>query len=370
MSAARLESMLKNRNLTPDQLADAHTLSVDPHRCVTEDHELTLDDLIALGKFFKRPWSALLIDAPEVIDAKGVDNRSLRNQKVPPSPALIDQLEAVAAMLETAADLFPETRFAVPTGVSASTPPGAAARAIRTFLGVGDTEQVGAKDEYAALRLWADAFHRRGVYVSQRRLDDHTVRAFSRIDGEHAVVVVDTGDGAYARIFSLLHEYVHLTLRTAGICDLDDHSRVERFCNTVAAQVLMPTKLVKRLLGARAFDGDPENDDDLLRRLSNRLRVSQASLLIRLRELRIISQPHYDDIEERRAQRRPDDSKAPGGTYYPVRINRVGRRFAREVFGALDDGEINGQDASAALEIGEHLLRPYRRALDSSGARS
>lgn len=360
VSAVRLASMLTNRHKTAADIVTEVALSVDAYHCIHEDQELTLDDLVGLGKFFKRPWSYLLIDEPEVLNTTGVDNRSLLNQKVPPSAALLDQLEAVADMLATAADLFPDTQFEVPSSVSSSTPAKTMARAIRSFLGVSEAQQLKAKDEFGALRLWGGALQRRGVYVSQRRLDDDTVRAFSRVDGTHAVIVVDTQDGAHARIFSLLHEYTHIVLRSAGICDLDDHSRVERFCNAVAAAVLMPARLTRQLLGQRSFSGIPDDDDDLLRTLSKELRVSQAALLIRLRELGIISATRYDDMEERRSGRRADESRSPGGTYYPPRINRVGRRFAGEVFGALDQGAIDRQDASAALEIGEHLLATYR----------
>jgi Zn-dependent peptidase ImmA (M78 family) len=368
VSAARVASMLTNRHQTPGDIAAAISLSVDPHRCAREDMDVSLGDLVALGKFFKRPWSYLLIDEPEVIDAVGLDNRSHRNQKLPPSSALLDQIEAAAEMLATAADLFSETQFELPAGLSSSTPSKTAGTVIRDFLGVGERDQITARDEFSALRLWTDALQRRGVYVSQRRLDDPTVRAFSRVDGTHAVIVVDTADGAYARIFSLLHEYTHLVLRSGGICDFDEHSTIERYCNAVAAATLMPSRMVTKAIGARSFSGVADFDDELLRTLSKELRVSQAALLVRLRELGVISAAHFAEMEDRRSRRRSDRERTPGGTFYAPRINRVGRRFAREVFGALDVGRIDRQDASAALEIGEHLLATYRGELRKSEA--
>lgn len=369
VSAARLSSMLGNRNQSPVDLAGLD-LSVDPSLCVQADSDLTLEDLVGLGKFFKRPWSYLLIDEPEVLDTVGQDNRSLRNQKFPPSVALLDQIHAVVEMLSTAADLFPETTFEVPAGIASSTTAKTAGRVIREFLGVSERDQLQAKDDFSALRVWIDAVHRRGVYVSQRNLGDDTVRAFSRVDGSHAVIVLDTRDSAYARAFSLLHEYAHIVLRSEGICDLTEHSRIERFCNAVAAAALMPSKFVYKVLADRSFTGTADFDDDLLRDLSRGLRVSQAALLIRLRELGVISDSHYEAMEERRSRRRSEHVRTPGGTYYPPRINRVGRRYAREVFGALDDGQINRQDASAALEIGEHLLNTYRSELGSGEERT
>jgi len=369
VSAARLASMLGNRHQSSTDLADL-ALSIDPNRCVQIDSDLTLEDLVSLGKFFKRPWSYLLIDEPEVLDTVGQDNRSLRNQKHPPSAALLDQIHAVVEMLSTAADLFPETTFEVPAGITSSTTAKTAGRVIREFLGVSEQDQLQAKDDFTALRVWIDAVHRRGVYVSQRNLGDDTVRAFSRADGPHAVIVLDTRDSAYARAFSLLHEYAHIVLRSEGICDLEEHSRIERFCNAVAAAALMPSKFVYKVLAGRTFTGTADFDDELLRELSKGLRVSQAAVLIRLRELGVISTSHYEAMEERRSRRRSEHERTPGGTYYPPRINRVGRRYAREVLGALDDGQIDRQDASAALEIGEHLLNTYRAELGTGEERT
>lgn len=82
----------------------------------------------------------------------------------------------------------------------------------------------------------------------------------------------------------------------------------------------------------------------------------------------VISPAHFEEMEERRANRRADHERTPGGTFYGPRINRVGRRYARDVFGALDGGQIDRQDASTLLEIGEHLLPTYRDELGTSAS--
>ena len=362
--------MLANRNKSVSDVAADVPLSVDLSVLVATDTELLFEDLVALGKHFKRPWSYLLIDEAEVFDSAGQDNRSFTNQRRAPSPELLDEIEAVAEMLAAAVELFPSDRYEVPPEtITSATSPDVAGAAIRDFLGVTNDQQTRARDDFEALRLWIDALHARGVYVSQRRLRDETIRAFSRVQGDQAVVVVDTGDTPYARIFSLLHEYSHVILRSTGLCDLDDHSAVERHCNAVAAATLMPRALVASARAGRSFGGSPDADDSLLRQMSHEPRVSQAALLIRLRELGAFDQATYDALEARRSARRADESRTRGGTYYPPQINRVGRRYARNVFGALDDGLINRQDASALLEIGEHLIATYRDELEGRQGR-
>jgi Zn-dependent peptidase ImmA (M78 family) len=363
--------MLANRNKLVSDIAADVPLSVDLSVLVAADTELPFEDLVALAKHFKRPWSYLLIDEAEVFDSAGQDNRSFSNQRRAPSPELMDEIEAVAEMLAAAVELFPSNRYEVPpAAITSDTSPEVAGAAIRDFLGITTDQQTRARDDFEALRLWVDALHARGVYVSQRRLQDETIRAFSRVEGEQAVVVVDTGDTPYARIFSLLHEYCHVILRSTGLCDLDDHSAVERHCNAAAAATLMPRALVTSIRAGRSFGVSPDADDSLLREMSSELRVSQAALLIRLRELGAIDQATYDDLEARRSARRVDESRTPGGTYYPPQINRIGRRYAHNVFGALDHGLINRQDASALLEVGEHLVATYRDELEGRAGRS
>ncbi len=364
VSAARFRSMLANRHLTVEDAAERVTTSISLRALASDDQPVEFTDLEALGKLFKRPWSCLLSDEEEVLPQPGRDNRTHANQKAPASAALLEEYEAAAALLEAVTDLFPEHGYEVPDArITLETPADRAAQEIRSFLNVSIDAQLEAKDDYAALRLWVGSLHQRGVYVLQRKLGDETIRAFSRAEENQAVVVVDTADTAYARIYSAIHEYCHVVLRSTGICDLDDHHSVERYCNEVAAAVLLPDALLDdERVGVRAAIAAGLDDEHLIA-LSRRYRVSQAVLLIRLRDRGSIPRGLYDQLEMSRQARRPSGSSKGGGTYYSTAINRVGRRFARNIFGAVDEGTISRQDAGALLDVGEHLVDRFRREL-------
>lgn len=363
VSAARFRSMLANRHWTVDDVADWPTTGVDVRDLAARDLLVDFDDLVALGKLFKRPWSYLLSNEEEHFPAFGQDNRTFANQRVSMSVELLAEYEAAVALLDSAAELFPDQTYEVPpTWITRDTAPDQSASLIREFLAVTLEEQLAAKDAFAALRLWIAALHRRGVYVAQRRLRDKTVRAFSKAEGGQAVIVVDTGDTPYARIFSALHEYCHVVLRTTGICDMDEHRDVEQYCNEVAAAVLLPSELLDIELARSGFSFSQNADDEHLLKLSHRLHVSQAVLLIRLRDRGTISQATYEELEGRRQLRRPGRRKK-GGRYYPTAINKVGRRFARNVFGAVEEGVIERQDAGALLGVGEHSVDRLRAEL-------
>lgn len=359
VSAARFGSLLANRNLTPAEVGERARIQVRPEELAAQDLDVEFADVLALAKLFKRPWSYLLIDEPELFPSKGSDNRTLDNQRAGLSPDLLAELEAADLLLETAKELFPESSYRVPVqAVGEVASATRLAASIRSLLDVSVEDQLAVKDEFAALRMWVAAVHSTGVYVTQRRLRDATIRAFSKVNDGQAVIVVDTGDTAYARIFSVLHEYCHVTLRSTGVCDLDDHNTVERFCNAVAANVILPDDLLDKAVTERAFAGPNEDADAALKLFSRQLHVSQAALLIRLRDHGVVAQDLYEAMELRRASRR-GGGKRSGGQYYAPAINRVGRLYAHRVVDALSEGTIDRQDASVLLGVGEHLMPTY-----------
>jgi Zn-dependent peptidase ImmA (M78 family) len=343
--------------MSADDVVERVATLVSPHALASTDQDVGFEDLVALAKLFKRPWSYLVIDDAETFPDSGSDNRTFENRRAV-TPDLLAELQAADLLLDAAAELFPDTTYTVPAGIGSNAPVGETATATRSVLGVTMTEQLALNDDYAALRRWIGSLHGVGVYVTQRQLKDPTIRAFSKVGGLQALIVVDTGDTPYARIFSALHEYCHITLRSAGICDFDDHSVIERYCNAVAAEVLLPDDLLDQTLGANMFSHPDEAADEALRLLSRQLHVSQAALLIRLRDYGTISQPTYEQMELRRKSRRAKATK-PGGLYYPSAINRVGRLFARQVVGAMADGSIDRQDASALLGVGEQNVGKF-----------
>lgn len=366
VSAARVVSMLRNRNLSPDDLAGRLRRPVDVRGLTTDDCDLEFEDLVALAGAFSRQWPYLLIDEPESPPSAGRDHRTVANRRRGITPELFEEIDAADRMLDEAIDILPGLTVTLPRlRVGGSVDPETAGASIRTGLGVSIDDQLAAKDDYGALRRWVSALHGQGIFVSQRKLDDPTVRAFSMRRQGRAVVVVDTGDSPYARIFSLLHEYVHVVMRATGVCDLSDHTATERYCNAVAASVLLPRALVSSE-ATWPWGEDDDADDDRLRHVSRRVRVSQAAILIRLRDMGVLSQERYEVLETRRQARRP--TRTPGGTYYPTAINKVGRLFAHGVFDAYDAGVVNRQDVAALLGVAEHNVSRFRIELDGGSA--
>ena len=94
---------------------------------------------------------------------------------------------------------------------------------------------------------------------NHRPLDPEEFRGFVLCDDFAPVIFVNDADTKSARIFTLAHEVVHVWLGTDGVFNLDKlmpaKDAVERFCNQVAAEFLIPAyKLTKRWEEASATD--------------------------------------------------------------------------------------------------------------------
>src|SRR5438034_6264295 len=77
------------------------------------------------------------------------------------------------------------------------------------------------------------------------------MRGFSLYFDQVPVIVVKGADAACGRLFTLVHEYVHLLLHMGGLCDTVTDVRattpdrqLEARCNAIAAAILMPADAV------------------------------------------------------------------------------------------------------------------------------
>ncbi len=78
------------------------------------------------------------------------------------------------------------------------------------------------------------------------------MRGFSISDTSFPTIVINRSDGALGRIFTLLHEFVHIILNKGGLCTLKKkdiaHFKIEEFCNAVAGAILVPKIILQNIL--------------------------------------------------------------------------------------------------------------------------
>lgn len=196
------------------------------------------------------------------------------------------------------------------------------------------------KDE-APFKTLRAAAERLGVLVMassfvgtnpQRKLDVGEFRGFAMADPFAPLVFVNTADAAPARLFTLAHELAHLWLGETGLSSISgqavEQERTERWCNRVAAELLVPEAALRP-----ALPGGPY-DTDLVRELARRFFVSPMVMLRRLYELQELTEQRMWELYRVEQQRWENTPRTGGGgkdAYYFGLRSRLGSNFAEAV---------------------------------------
>lgn len=187
---------------------------------------------------------------------------------------------------------------------------------------------------------------------THRTLDPQEFRGFALADQYAALVFVNGADSKSAQVFTLVHELAHLWLGETALSDLDPRSvranDIERWCNQVAAEVLVP--MVE-------FRGRLDSNAQLraqLRPLAEQFRVSPQVILGRLREAGALTWEQYLaelDLERERVAEFIGNGGGSGGNYYNTKPVQVSRRFARALIASAKEGRTPYTRAFRLLEV-------------------
>jgi Zn-dependent peptidase ImmA (M78 family) len=197
---------------------------------------------------------------------------------------------------------------------------------------------------------------------NRRRLDADEFRGFALTDELAPVVFINGADTKAAQMFTLAHELAHLwagetALSDASLASVPAHA-VERWCNQVAAELLVPLAVLRREFRAG------ERLMDEISRLARRFKVSTLVILRRIHDagaLRTDAFQRAYDAELRRLTALP---KGSGGDFYLTQAARVSKRFAKALVASTLEGHTLYRDALRMLrtskvdmfcEFGEEL---------------
>lgn len=173
---------------------------------------------------------------------------------------------------------------------------------------------------------------------SHRKLDVGEFRGFVLADALAPLVFLNGADSKAAQMFTLAHELAHVWLGATGVSDTQagqvPEQHTERWCNRVAAELLMPMKELRATHQRNA----PISDE--IQRLAREFKVSTLVALRRLFDAGYISTTalwqHYREEQER--LRNLKERSSPGGDYYRSLGARTSKRFARAIVSSTLEG--------------------------------
>ena len=304
------------------------------------------------------PFGAFFLPEPPAEKLPVPDFRTMRDQRPKrPSAALLETIYQMQRRQEWMRDYLIEESAApidfIGTVTLASSPL-AAAGSIRRTLGMED----GWAEEHStwsnALLGLRRAVEDTGVMVvingvfgnnTHQSLDPEEFRGFVLCDRYAPLIFINGADYKSAQMFTMAHELAHLWLGKDGVFNLPDlqpsEDAIEKFCNRVAAELLIPTSELEAAWPKARATGDPYNA------LARQFKVSPIVVARRALDDALISRDaFYEFLNTYRAEeRKRKQSKPSGGDFYRTQEVRVGHRFGGAVIRAARAGRLLYQDA-------------------------
>lgn len=186
------------------------------------------------------------------------------------------------------------------------------------------------------------------------KLDPMEFRGFVLVDKIAPLIFINAADSIKAQIFTLFHELAHIWIGESGISDVDleNQNHIERLCNQVAAEILMPEERIEKYWNKNLKP--LEN----IRELSRKFGISKQALSYRALNLGFISQKTQKEIikilkKEWLEEKQEENKKTEkgGGDYYKTLPIRNSKTFTNEVINSLISGEILYKEAAQLLNV-------------------
>lgn len=192
-----------------------------------------------------------------------------------------------------------------------------------------------------------------GIMVYQaKEIDIKEMRGMALYFDKLPIIILNRKDSYTARIFTIFHELIHLTLRTSSICDMTDdinnnnNNSTELFCNAIAGEILVSEKVIIENL---------PYDENKIKKLATKNGISKDVFIRRLFDLKIITFEEYISKLNRYKKEFEEIQKKKKFTgFVPLvddRVSIVGKNYTRTVLKAYNENKITFNEISEYLNI-------------------
>lgn len=280
-----------------------------------------------------------------------------------PSPELFDTVDAMLARQEWMRGYFlhegypaidfvgayKEQLLSGPTAISL-------ARDMHALLHLDDDWARTCANEAEALRTLKDAIETAGISVvingvvgdnTSRALEVSEFRGFALADDRAPLIFVNGRDAKSAQLFTLIHELTHLAFAQTGVSnaseDEDGSLEMERFCNAVAVEFLVPANVLLPWWRSHPSMSSYKRVDAVAH-------FSKASFVVVARKARDEGLIGEDEFFRLYEQHKNDASPVQrsskgGGNYYFNERYKLGLVFSDAVIAAVHSDYLSYRDA-------------------------
>jgi Zn-dependent peptidase ImmA (M78 family)/transcriptional regulator with XRE-family HTH domain len=342
------------------------------------EREPSEGQLVKMASVYHRPLLALYMAEPPRPAVRAEDFRTMR---APAPPQETARLEALVRDVRTRqgilSDLMEDEEDATPLkyvgSLAVNTPVGQAAARIKDALKIDNDRAFrrGMREPYdlftelrrrtEALRIFVILLGDLGNYLTA--ISPTVFRGFAVADKLAPMIVINDQDAKAAWSFTLIHELVHIFVGNTGISGLPvtgepvtQNARVERFCNDVASELLLPDQALVRLQRLTTADSVLQEAEILCREWH----VSKAMAAYRLWRAQKADADTYGEVvrilgdqwqRQRAVEREKSKATDTGPNYYIVRRHRLGDALLRFVNHELRAESVTHTTAAKILGV-------------------
>ena len=197
---------------------------------------------------------------------------------------------------------------------------------------------------------------------TSRQLDPDEFQGFTLVDDYAPIIFINNADYKTAQMFTIAHELAHLFIGKEGVSVFralqPSDNAVERACNTIAVEFLLPTTELRNLWPSVSGTQDPFQE------VAKHFKVSTITAARCLLDLGLISRHVFAAFYEEYLSVQQDEAGRPQrGNFWNNQNTRVGRRFGNAVVRAVKEGRLLYREAYALTGLG-------RRSFDELVSRS
>lgn len=327
--------------------------------------------LVKMAKQYRRPLLVFYLTQPPRQGDRGQDFRTLPQDHAPEEEALLDALirdvQARQSLIRSAMldedDIEPLPFIGsavVADGV------GRVVSSIRGALGLPLEAYRAARDIDEAFGILRGHTEEAGVFVlllgnlgsHHTNIDLETFRGFALADKVAPFLVINDQDHHGAWSFTLLHELTHLWLGQTGVSGGKPEKSIEKFCNDVASEFLLPGHELEALDGVG--DLDVEAAAARIGEFALARKVSHSMVAYKLHRIGGLSAGKWGALSEffrerwfAERERRRDRARETesGPNYYVVRRHRLGSALVELTARLMATGALTTAKAGAVLGV-------------------
>lgn len=255
---------------------------------------------------------------------------------------------------------------------------------IRETLGVSLAEYRSQATPEAGFTLLRSKAEVAGIFVllignlgsHHTAIDAEAFRGFALADDVAPFVVINDQDARTAWTFSLMHELAHIWLGASGVSGKVSDQTVEKFCNDVASEFLLPPdELALMNVGLQTTQESAArsiSDFARQRHLSSTMvayNLARAGLITN--EMYLALAGWFRSLWRRNRDLQKERQKDNDGpNYYVVRRHRLGGALLDVVARSLSEGTLSPTKAGQILGVKPRNVAPLLNDVRSFGGRA